>query len=146
MKFLLLNSACSPFDTAPVCPLRLHVVSVYDGHNQTWKTLLDFRAPRRIAHLDPSTFAPNQARLPERFEMLRQRRFRDNLFPHIQKTGAILRTLRAYDIGIDGDSYGVGGSVENTLHRNVFDRRMKERPHQSSSYLHPTACSKVHMF
>src|SRR5260370_29292044 len=79
MKFLLLNSACSPFDTAPVCPLRLHVVSVYDGHNQTWKTLLDFLAPRRMAHLDPSTFAPNQASLPERFEMLRQRRFRDSL-------------------------------------------------------------------
>src|SRR5260370_7570715 len=115
MKFLLLNSACSPFDTAPVCPLRLHVVSVYDGHNQTWKTLLDFRAPRRIAHLDPSTFAPNQARLPERFEMLRQRRFRDNLFPHIQKTAAILRTLRASDIATDHSPPAARHSLHNPL-------------------------------
>jgi hypothetical protein len=62
---------CTSFDKAPlVLSLRLHFVGVHDGHQQTWKAFLDFGAARRVAHLDASTFTPNQTRLPEGFEVL----------------------------------------------------------------------------
>ncbi len=49
---------------------RLHVVSLHDRHDQSGKALVDFRAARRVAHLDPDTLPSNQTGLPERLEVL----------------------------------------------------------------------------
>src|SRR5260370_22044474 len=54
--------------------------------------------------------------------------------------------MRADDVGVDGYPNGVGKCVEDAFNRNVFNRGVKKRPHQFSSYLRLTVCSIVPMF
>ena len=65
---------------------------------------------------------------------MRESRFRNLLLADLQKIGAIVGAIRTEDIGIDGDSDGIGKGVKNPFDRNVFDRRMKERPHEEAEY------------
>jgi len=109
--------------------LRLDLVGVDDRLDEAWETALDFRAAGGIAQFDTEAFAANQARLAQRFEMLRECRFRDALLAYGEEIRTILRAFRADEAGVDGDADGIGESVENGLDRNVFNRRMKERPH-----------------
>ena len=44
---------------SPQFLFRLNAVSLYDRRNQSWKALVDFRASRRVVHLDASPFATN---------------------------------------------------------------------------------------
>ena len=55
-----------PGSRSPLCRFvspeflfRLNAVSLYDRRNQSWKALVDFRASRRVVHLDASPFATN---------------------------------------------------------------------------------------
>src|SRR5262249_27376630 len=61
-------------------PIRLNFVRVDYCRNQSRKSLIDLCAARYVVHLDASTLPPNQSRLSENLEMLRERRFRDGLF------------------------------------------------------------------
>jgi len=105
---LSLCSLVSRLSLGPRLTFQLDVVSVNNGHNQPWKTLLDFCAARGVVHLDAPPFAPNQARFSKGFEVLREGRSRYRLFADPQKVGAILRTLGTHDVGVDGYAYGVG--------------------------------------
>ena len=56
----------TPGSRSPLCRFvspqflfRLNAVSLYDRRNQSWKALVDFRASRRVVHLDASPFATN---------------------------------------------------------------------------------------
>src|SRR4029077_4399518 len=56
----------TPGSRSPLCCFvspqflfRLNAVSLYDRRNQSWKALVDFRASRRVVHLDASPFATN---------------------------------------------------------------------------------------
>jgi hypothetical protein len=116
----------------PRLPCQLNLVRLHNRSNQSRKSLLNLPAPRRDLHLHPNPLAPNQPRLPERLEMLRQSRFGYVLLAHPQEVRASLRTPRPNNVGIDRHPHRIGQRMEDPFHRNVLDRRMKKRPHPPS--------------
>jgi hypothetical protein len=51
---------------------RLNFVGVDNGCDQAWEALVDFCATGSILHFDTATFPTNQARLSQRFKVLRE--------------------------------------------------------------------------
>lgn len=96
----LLSAAALPFAARairtpprPLLRFQLDAVRLNDGGNQARKSFLDFLAARSVMHFDSAPFASHQARFPERFEMLGERRFRDRFFADPEKIRAVLGTL-----------------------------------------------------
>jgi hypothetical protein len=51
---------------------RLDIVGIDDGRDQAWEALIDFCAAGSILHFDAAAFPTNQARLSQRFKVLRE--------------------------------------------------------------------------
>jgi hypothetical protein len=60
------------FIVGPSFSFQLDAVSVDDRRNQPGKTPFDLGAAGGVVHFNASTFAPNQARLSQDFEVLRE--------------------------------------------------------------------------
>src|ERR1700730_13278439 len=60
-----------------------------------------------------------------------------------QNARAALRTSRPGNIGKDSNPNGIGKGVQNSFDRDVFNRRMKKRPHQQSSSYWSSANSSI---
>jgi len=73
MNFASCIAACRlPFACFAGFSCQLDFMGVDDGHNQSWEAFIDFGATRGVVHLDPSTLTPDQARLSECLEVLRE--------------------------------------------------------------------------
>lgn len=104
-----------------------------DRPYQPRKALLQLRAARDVVHLYTVALAPNQAGLAKDLEVLRERGLRDRLIAYRQEIRAVLRALLRDNVSIHGHPYGVGQCVEDSLHRNVLNRRMEQGPHTYKS-------------
>ena len=134
----LFASAAAPCGSRPSClnaprrPVHLNVVSLHDSLDQSREALFDLCAARGIPHFHSNTLSPDQPCFPEGLEVLREGRLRNFLFAHCQKVRTGLGTNRPDDISIDGCAYRIGERMKNSLDRNIFQRRMKQRPHVSN--------------
>jgi len=96
-----------------------------DRPNQPWEASLDLRATRGVVHLHAAPFAPDQPRLSQRPEVLRERGLRNCLVTNGQKHRAVMRVLLSHNIREDLRPHRVGQGMENPFYRDVFKRRMK---------------------
>ena len=89
-------------------------------------------ASRRVLQFNTFTFATNQARFPENFEMLRHRGLGNFLVAIGQKGGAVHGALSLAQFYADANPDGVGQGIQNALHGNVLQRWMIKWPHKRS--------------
>ena len=97
-----------------------------DRGQESGESFLDLLTPGRISHLDSLALASNQARISQRFEMLRQRRLRNIALLYRRERGTCMRVIRVGDAREDRDPHRVRECVKNSLDGHVLDSRMCE--------------------
>ena len=111
-----------------------------DRCDQAGEPLIDFGAARRVLHFHALAFSPNQSGVPERLEMLGERRLRNLFLAHLQESRARLRATRTRDLGENRYPHRIGERMHDPFDGDVFNRGVEKRLHDFQAKRVLTLC------